>query len=192
MKKDLGHDELFVCYSHRCGLTNEDLNRRWCKPSPILHPTSHAWTLHKFFYIDRSFNSNHGFVFDSDPSTAPNSEPNSTLISDAGSTFNLNLNPFGLVSIFVCDPGPVLNSALYPTFHSDSAIGYNCNEDEAYDIKGLMEYMARVWRRPPFLFCDYHGHSRKKNVFLYGCCAAESWCPRDRLLRDEPYKYLVR
>ncbi|KAL4716939.1 hypothetical protein ACJJTC_012750 [Scirpophaga incertulas] len=24
---------------HRCGLTNEDLNRRWCKPSPVLHPS---------------------------------------------------------------------------------------------------------------------------------------------------------
>lgn len=27
------------CCSHRCGLTNEDLNRRWCKPSPVLHPS---------------------------------------------------------------------------------------------------------------------------------------------------------
>ena len=20
------------------------------------------------------------------------------------------------------------------------------------------------------MFCDFHGHSRKKNIFMYGCC----------------------
>lgn len=33
----LNHMVVF-CYSHRCGLTNEDLNRRWSQPSPVLHP----------------------------------------------------------------------------------------------------------------------------------------------------------
>jgi hypothetical protein len=27
---------------------------------------------------------------------------------------------------------------------------------------------------PPQVFCDYHGHSRKKNVFLYGCSVKET------------------
>ncbi|CAG9135619.1 unnamed protein product [Plutella xylostella] len=91
---------VFPCCSHRCGLTNEDLNRRWCKPNPILHPS-------------------------------------------------------------------------------------------IYHTKGLMEYLARVWKRPPAVYCDYHGHSRKKNVFFYGCAGAESWCHGDRLAPDEPAQYLL-
>ncbi|XP_039759457.1 cytosolic carboxypeptidase 1-like isoform X3 [Pararge aegeria] len=85
---------------HRCGLTNEDLNRRWCKPSPVLHPS-------------------------------------------------------------------------------------------IYHTKGLIEYLVRVWKKPPLVYCDYHGHSRKKNVFFYGCAGAESWCSNDRLVPDEPVKYLM-
>ncbi|XP_045540869.1 cytosolic carboxypeptidase 1 isoform X2 [Papilio machaon] len=85
---------------HRCGLTNEDLNRRWCKPSPVLHPS-------------------------------------------------------------------------------------------IYHTKGLIEYLVRVWKKPPLVFCDYHGHSRKKNVFFYGCAGAESWSSTDRLAPDEPVKYLM-
>lgn len=27
-----------ICFSHRCGLTNEDLNRKWSAPDPKLHP----------------------------------------------------------------------------------------------------------------------------------------------------------
>ncbi|CAH0592518.1 unnamed protein product [Chrysodeixis includens] len=85
---------------HRCGLTNEDLNRRWCKPSPVLHPS-------------------------------------------------------------------------------------------IYHTKGLIEYLVRVWKKPPLVYCDYHGHSRKKNVFFYGCAGAESWCSNDRIVPDEPVKYLM-
>ena len=29
------------------------------------------------------------------------------------------------------------------------------------------------------MYCDYHGHSRRKNVFLYGCSPALSWMPED-------------
>ncbi|XP_050666661.1 cytosolic carboxypeptidase 1-like isoform X3 [Leptidea sinapis] len=85
---------------HRCGLTNEDLNRRWCKPSPVLHPS-------------------------------------------------------------------------------------------IYHTKGLIEYLVRVWKKPPLVYCDFHGHSRKKNVFFYGCAGAESWCSTDRMGLDEPVKYLM-
>lgn len=59
------------------------------------------------------------------------------------------------------------------------------------DFQGLIEYLVRVWKKPPLVYCDYHGHSRKKNVFFYGCAGAESWCSNDRLVPDEPVKYLV-
>lgn len=29
-------------------------------------------------------------------------------------------------------------------------------------------------KSPPQVFCDYHGHSRKKNVFMYGCSVKET------------------
>jgi hypothetical protein len=41
------------------------------------------------------------------------------------------------------------------------------------------------------VFCDYHGHSRRKNVFLYGCSSSDSWCESDLSLPDNPADYLV-
>ncbi|CAB4062986.1 AGTPBP1 [Lepeophtheirus salmonis] len=38
-----------------------------------------------------------------------------------------------------------------------------------FHSKGLIDFCHRVLEKPLYLFCDYHGHSRKKNVFLYGC-----------------------
>ncbi|XP_077292800.1 cytosolic carboxypeptidase 1-like [Arctopsyche grandis] len=87
------------CY--RCGLTNEDLNRRWSRPSPILHP-------------------------------------------------------------------------------------------DIYHTKGLLEYMSRALKKPASVYCDFHGHSRKKNVFLYGCSPQQSWCSKDAEMTqpDGPLNYL--
>lgn len=90
----------FFVSSSRCGLSNEDLNRRWKNPHPILHP-------------------------------------------------------------------------------------------EIYHTKGLLEYCTRVIKRPPFVFCDFHGHSRKKNVFLYGCANSESWSEYDKMQVVSPVEYLV-
>ncbi|KAL4641901.1 cytosolic carboxypeptidase 4-like [Arapaima gigas] len=42
-----------------------------------------------------------------------------------------------------------------------------------YHAKGLLYYL-RTTGRTPLVFCDYHGHSRKKNVFLYGCSVKET------------------
>ncbi|XP_054277494.1 cytosolic carboxypeptidase 1-like isoform X1 [Macrosteles quadrilineatus] len=85
---------------HRCGLTNEDLNRRWSNPSPVLHPV-------------------------------------------------------------------------------------------IYHTKGLIDYSVKVLKKVPYVFCDIHGHSRRKNVFLYGCSNQESWLYQDRAKLDQPLDYLV-
>lgn len=61
-----------------------------------------------------------------------------------------------------------------------------------YHTKGLMEYCARVLQRPPHVFVDYHGHSRRKNVFLFGCSRSGSWSAADRAKPDQPVQYLVR
>ncbi|XP_062936566.1 cytosolic carboxypeptidase 1 isoform X3 [Cynocephalus volans] len=42
-----------------------------------------------------------------------------------------------------------------------------------YHAKGLLQYLAAV-KRLPLVYCDYHGHSRKKNVFMYGCSIKET------------------
>ncbi|XP_043934296.1 cytosolic carboxypeptidase 4 [Protopterus annectens] len=42
-----------------------------------------------------------------------------------------------------------------------------------YHLKGLLHYLNSI-RRTPLVFCDYHGHSRKKNVFMYGCSIKET------------------
>uniref|UniRef100_A0A5F8G5N9 Cytosolic carboxypeptidase 1 n=1 Tax=Monodelphis domestica TaxID=13616 RepID=A0A5F8G5N9_MONDO len=48
-----------------------------------------------------------------------------------------------------------------------------------YHAKGLLQYMAAI-KRLPLVYCDYHGHSRKKNVFMYGCSIKETvWHTND-------------
>ena len=42
-------------------------------------------------------------------------------------------------------------------------------------FKNMLEVTAR--ERPLMMFCDLHGHSNKKNMFVYGC-AAEYWRPQ--------------
>ncbi|KAJ3604453.1 hypothetical protein NHX12_029193 [Muraenolepis orangiensis] len=42
-----------------------------------------------------------------------------------------------------------------------------------YHTKSLLQYLAHI-QRVPLVFCDYHGHSRKKNVFMYGCSVKET------------------
>uniref|UniRef100_A0AAY4BLL5 Cytosolic carboxypeptidase 1 n=1 Tax=Denticeps clupeoides TaxID=299321 RepID=A0AAY4BLL5_9TELE len=42
-----------------------------------------------------------------------------------------------------------------------------------YHTKGLLQYLS-AQQRAPLVFCDYHGHSRKKNVFMYGCSVKET------------------
>jgi len=48
-----------------------------------------------------------------------------------------------------------------------------------YHTKGLMQYLQQLIGRGPLVFCDYHGHSRRKNVFLYGCSPSLSWISDD-------------
>ncbi|KAJ8413913.1 hypothetical protein AAFF_G00065110 [Aldrovandia affinis] len=42
-----------------------------------------------------------------------------------------------------------------------------------YHTKGLLQYLSAI-QRAPMVYCDYHGHSRKKNVFMYGCSIKET------------------
>ncbi|XP_044006986.1 cytosolic carboxypeptidase 1-like isoform X3 [Aphidius gifuensis] len=60
-----------------------------------------------------------------------------------------------------------------------------------FNTKGLIEYCTSVLNNPPFIFVDYHGHSRRKNVFLFGCSKSASWSSVDRAKNDQPVQYLM-
>ncbi|XP_013413553.1 cytosolic carboxypeptidase 1 isoform X1 [Lingula anatina] len=47
-----------------------------------------------------------------------------------------------------------------------------------YHTRGLLQYLKMV-NKVPVVYCDYHGHSRRKNVFLYGCSPSMSWQTED-------------
>lgn len=66
-----------------------------------------------------------------------------------------------------------------------------------YHAKGLLQYLGAV-KRLPLVYCDYHGHSRKKNVFMYGCSIRETvWHTRDSaapgdVVEDTGYRTLPK
>ncbi|XP_037633387.1 cytosolic carboxypeptidase 1 isoform X3 [Sebastes umbrosus] len=66
-----------------------------------------------------------------------------------------------------------------------------------YHTKSLLQYLAHI-QRAPLVFCDYHGHSRKKNVFMYGCSVKETvWqsnisATSSDLLEDLGYRALPK
>nr|XP_015089856.2 cytosolic carboxypeptidase 4-like [Vicugna pacos] len=66
-----------------------------------------------------------------------------------------------------------------------------------YHAKGLLHYLGSIGRRP-VVFCDFHGHSQKKNVFLYGCSIketlwqAESTVGTSNLSEDVSYRTLPK
>ncbi|XP_010120537.1 PREDICTED: cytosolic carboxypeptidase 1 isoform X2 [Chlamydotis macqueenii] len=66
-----------------------------------------------------------------------------------------------------------------------------------YHAKGLLQYLAAI-KRLPLVYCDYHGHSRKKNVFMYGCSIKETmWHTNINaascdLMEDPGYKALPK
>uniref|UniRef100_A0A3B4A6M4 Peptidase M14 domain-containing protein n=1 Tax=Periophthalmus magnuspinnatus TaxID=409849 RepID=A0A3B4A6M4_9GOBI len=99
---------------------------------------------------------------------------------------------------FLCSNDPVAQSLretfvfkIIPMLNPDGVInGHRCNlnsEDlnrqwskpdpvlspTIYHTKGFLYYLNSIGRTP-LVYCDYHGHSRKKNVFLYGCSVKET------------------
>ncbi|XKL64807.1 hypothetical protein PGB90_004893 [Kerria lacca] len=60
-----------------------------------------------------------------------------------------------------------------------------------YHTKGLLDYCTRILKKIPFIFCDFHGHSRRKNVFFFGCNNQESWLEADRNLPNVGIEHLL-
>ncbi|CDQ69219.1 unnamed protein product [Oncorhynchus mykiss] len=76
-----------------------------------------------------------------------------------------------------------INNSVSPSSHRCSLSGEDLNRQwqspspelhpTIYHTKSLLQYLAAI-QRAPLVFCDYHGHSRKKNVFMYGCSLKET------------------
>ncbi|GIX96432.1 hypothetical protein CEXT_366431 [Caerostris extrusa] len=61
-----------------------------------------------------------------------------------------------------------------------------------YYTKSLFHYLtSKKTRNPRWVFCDYHGHSRRSNSFFFGCNPEQSWWPADETKPDcESFKIL--
>ncbi|CAL1595258.1 unnamed protein product [Knipowitschia caucasica] len=100
---------------------------------------------------------------------------------------------------FLCSSDPVAQSLretfifkIIPMLNPDGVINgtHRCNLNSAdlnrqwlrpdpvlsptiFHTKGFLHYLNSTGHTP-LVYCDYHGHSRKKNVFLYGCSVKET------------------
>uniref|UniRef100_A0A1I7WTS3 Peptidase_M14 domain-containing protein n=1 Tax=Heterorhabditis bacteriophora TaxID=37862 RepID=A0A1I7WTS3_HETBA len=61
---------------------------------------------------------------------------------------------------------------------------------EIHLTKSIVQYMVDVLRRPPFLFVDLHGHSRRSNIFLFGNNPEESWRVEDKVMKHD-YEFMT-
>lgn len=43
----------------------------------------------------------------------------------------------------------------------------------------------------PYVFCDFHGHSGRKNSFLYGCSSKKSWSRMDLAKYENETDFMV-
>lgn len=59
-----------------------------------------------------------------------------------------------------------------------------------YHTKALISYLCSKNRKPQ-VFCDFHGHSRRSNVFFFGCNPEQSWLASNLMKEDcESFKVL--
>ncbi|CAG2103108.1 unnamed protein product [Medioppia subpectinata] len=61
-----------------------------------------------------------------------------------------------------------------------------------YHMKSLIRYLSHVSNNTnPVILVDFHGHSRRKNIFVYGCCPSMSWKRSDRNKPSEDSSHLA-
>ncbi|CAN8029653.1 unnamed protein product [Ixodes persulcatus] len=124
-------------------------------------------------------------------------ETNSSWIMKGLVDFLLSSKPLAqrLRQTFVFKLVPMLNpDGVINGCHRCSLEGQDLNRQWSYPdalmhptvfhSKALIRYLASV-SHTPLLLVDFHGHSRRYNVFLYGCSPSKSWCPQDQLQEDD-------
>ncbi|KAM7286206.1 cytosolic carboxypeptidase 1 isoform X1 [Ixodes scapularis] len=124
-------------------------------------------------------------------------ETNSSWIMKGLVDFLLSSKPLAqrLRQTYVFKLVPMLNpDGVINGCHRCSLEGQDLNRQWSYPdalmhptvfhSKALIRYLASV-SHTPLLLVDFHGHSRRYNVFLYGCSPSKSWCPQDQLQEDD-------
>lgn len=64
-------------------------------------------------------------------------------------------------------------------------------QPEVFHTKELVHFLANEVGKRPVVFCDIHGHTRKKNFFIFGCASSQSWLRADRVRTDVEHKFEV-
>ncbi|KAK6730401.1 hypothetical protein RB195_007084 [Necator americanus] len=106
-----------------------------------------------------------------------------------------------LRSRFVLKIVPILNpDGVINGSHRCSLSGVDLNRvwdkpsrmlhPEIYHSKAIIQYMCDILKRPPFVFVDLHGHSRKANVFMFGNNPEESWRDEDKTMHHD-YEFMT-
>ncbi|RWS11437.1 cytosolic carboxypeptidase 1-like isoform X1, partial [Dinothrombium tinctorium] len=61
-----------------------------------------------------------------------------------------------------------------------------------FHTKMLLKYINSISKGSnPVFFCDFHGHSHRSNVFLYGCAPQLSWRKKDRTQASNDYSCFI-
>ncbi|EYC43966.1 hypothetical protein Y032_0476g2153 [Ancylostoma ceylanicum] len=106
-----------------------------------------------------------------------------------------------LRSRFVLKIVPILNpDGVINGSHRCSLSGVDLNRvwdkpsrhlhPEIYHSKAIIQFMCDILKRPPFVFVDLHGHSRKANVFMFGNNPEESWREEDKTMHHD-YEFMT-
>ncbi|KAF2359505.1 hypothetical protein FHG87_009743 [Trinorchestia longiramus] len=196
---------MFLLFSTRCGLTGEDLNRRWRLPSAALHPSIYH-TKALLEYITRVLGPTHQGTSEQATSDCPlgnHGQETSTALSVSAAGF---LSPAGGAWSAAEDHSPLRplpsSTDLHHLQESRGAEGRyeagrtssklqheledaQCQLQEKHQQSQLEE--KHQLQRGVVVYCDYHGHSRQKNLFLYGCSRQLSWWPEDGGQPDHPH-----
>jgi len=128
---------------HRTGLAGLDLNRHWTNPDINKAPT--IWHLRTLLMSIQSRASGQGLLSSMDTLPLDYSIPNDIQL------YNNNTNTVDNVSPDVSIDNPSIN----------------INGSKA-SINSSLPILPPI-AQPCIFFCDFHGHSRRRNVFTFGC-----------------------
>ena len=145
--------------NHRTNLAGFDLNRHWTSPDPNRAPT--IWHLRALILAIQNRAAGQG-VLATDGSNLDNSAPLSLFAPQpSSSAFASPKDALGDHHSSSISSATALSSTV--SQHPQTVL--SPTEDIAADALPVLAPSPQ----PCLLFCDFHGHSRRRNVFTFGC-----------------------
>ncbi|CAI4227634.1 unnamed protein product [Auanema sp. JU1783] len=112
------------------------------------------------------------------------------LLCNRSETVDSLLSKFVFKLIPMLNPDGVINGS-----HRCSLAGVDLNRvwdkpnrtlhPEIFHSKGIIQYLTDVCHRTPWMFIDFHGHSRKSSIFLFGNNPEQSYKSTDKKMQHE-------